>query len=96
MGSLAFSAAAWHVAARDRWIGWDEAARRHHLSRVVAKSRFLLLPQLQMPHLASHVLGVVLRRLRADWQGRYGSTPLVVETCVEQDRHRGTCHRAAN
>lgn len=96
VGGVAFSAAAWRLAARDRWIGWDETARRHYLPRVVANSRFLLLPQLQVPHLASHVLGLVLRRLRADWQARYGYQPLLVETCVEQGRHRGTCYQAAN
>lgn len=96
LGGLAFSAAAWHVQARDHWIGWSREARRQHLHQVVANSRFLILPHLRVPHLASHVLGLALRRLPADWKARYGYEPLLVETFVEQGRYRGTCYQAAN
>jgi len=95
LGGLAFSAAAWRVAARDRWIGWSEVARREHLPRVIANSRFLLLPQWHVPHLASHVLGQALRRVGGDWQERYGYAPYLVETFVEAGQ-AGTCYRAAN
>ena len=95
LGGLAFSAAAWRVAARDRWIGWSDAARREHLPRVIANSRFLLLPGLHVPHLASHVLGQALRRVGRDWQERYGYAPYLVETFVEA-KQAGTCYRAAN
>jgi len=95
LGGLAFSAAAWRVAARDRWIGWSEAARREHLPRVIANSRFLLLPAWHVPHLASHVLGQALRRVGRDWQQRYGYKPYLVETFVEREQ-AGTCYRAAN
>ena len=95
LGGLAFSAAAWRVQARDRWIGWSEAARREHLPRVIANSRFLLLPGLHVPHLASHVLGQALRRVGRDWQARYGYAPYLVETFVEAGQ-AGTCYRAAN
>jgi hypothetical protein len=95
LGGLAFSAAAWRVAARDRWIGWSEAARREHLPRVIANSRFLLLPWLHVPHLASHVLGQALRRVGRDWQERYGYAPYLVETFVDAAQ-AGTCYRAAN
>jgi len=95
LGGLAFSAAAWRVAARDRWIGWSDAARREHLPRVIANSRFLLLPWLHVPHLASHVLGQALRRVGRDWQERYGYKPCLVETFVEAGQ-AGTCYRAAN
>jgi len=95
LGGLAFSAAAWRVAARDLWIGWSDAARREHLPRVIANSRFLLLPGLRVPHLASHVLGQALRRVGRDWQERYGYAPYLVETFVEAAQ-AGTCYRAAN
>jgi hypothetical protein len=95
LGGLAFSAAAWRVAARDRWIGWSEEARREHLPRVIANSRFLLLPWLHVPHLASHVLGQALRRVGRDWQERYGYAPYLVETFVDAAQ-AGTCYRAAN
>jgi len=96
LGGLAFSAAAWRLQVRDDWIGWDEPARRAHLQEVIANSRFLILPWLRVPDLASHVLGQVLRRVQGDWQQRYGYKPWLVETFVEVPRFAGTCYRAAN
>jgi hypothetical protein len=96
LGGLAFSAAAWRVQVRDDWIGWDEEARRAHLQEVIANSRFLILPWLRVPDLASHVLGQVLRRVQRDWQQRYGYKPWLAETFVEAERFAGTCYRAAN
>ena len=96
LGGLAFSAAAWRVEARDSWIGWDRVSREQNLNQVVDNSRFLILPQVQVPHLASHVLGMALRRLRSDWRGRYGYEPLLVETFIEEERFQGTCYRASN
>jgi len=95
LGGLAFSGAAWHVEARDRWIGWGDQARREHLQEVIVNSRFLILPWLRVPNLASHVLGQALRRVGHDWQQRYGYEPWLVETFVEAE-HAGTCYRAAN
>lgn len=94
LGGLAFSAATWHVAVRDEWIGWSEAARRENLSKVVCNSRFLIIPR--VPHLASHVLSLAVQRIQRDWQKRYGLAPVLLETYVERDRFRGTCYRAAN
>lgn len=96
LGGLAFSAAAWQVDARDRWIGWTAAARQQNLHQVIANSRLLILPHVRVPHLASHVLGQAVRRLPADWEARYGYAPLLVETFVEAERFPGTCYRAAN
>ena len=96
VGGLAFSSAAWRLEARDNWIGWSDEARQQNLSRVVSNSRFLIVPYVKAPHLASHVLGMVLRRLRADWMERYGEDPVLVETFIEKQRYRGTCYRAAN
>jgi hypothetical protein len=96
VGGLAFSSAAWRLESRDNWVGWSEAARRENLSRVVANSRFLILPYVKVPDLASHVLGLAMRQLRQDWNERYGEDPVLVETFVEKQRYRGTCYRAAN
>ena len=96
VGGLAFSAGAWRVEARDAWIGWSAEAREQNLHQVVDNSRFLILPHLRVPQLASHVLGLALRRLRSDWRQRYGYEPWLVETFVEADRFAGTCYRAAN
>jgi len=96
LGALAFSAAAWRLEPRDRWIGWSDAARQNHLSKVVANSRFLIRPQVRVPHLASHVLSRCLRRLPRDWAERYGYAPALVETFVDKARFAGTSYRAAN
>ena len=96
LGGLAFSAAAWQLKARDEWIGWSAAARRQNLGRVIANSRFLIQPELEVPNLASHVLKRALGRVGGDWQQRYGCEPVLVETFVETGRFRGTCYQAAN
>jgi hypothetical protein len=84
------------MAVRDRWIGWDEATRQRNLQRVVANSRFLILPWVRVKNLASRVLSEATRRLAVDWPLRYGVEPLLVETLVDAERFRGTCYRAAN
>lgn len=96
VAALAFSASAWRLSARDRYIGWSEAARARNLPLVVANSRFLIVPDVEVPHLASHVLGVCVKRLGRDWQARYGYEPLLLESFVESGRFAGTCYRAAN
>jgi hypothetical protein len=96
LGGLSFSSAAWRLGVRDEWIGWSDAMRGARLSKIVQNSRFLILPTVQVPHLASHVLGLVSRRLANDWEARYGEKPVLVETFVDNSRYRGTCYRAAN
>lgn len=96
VGCVQFSSPAWRMAARDRWIGWDEASRRRNLQRVVANSRLLILPWVRVKNLASRVLAAATRRLACDWPVRYGVEPLLVETLVDSERFRGTCYRAAN
>jgi hypothetical protein len=92
---MVFGAAAWKVADRDRFIGWSVAQRRQGLSRITNQQRFLILPWVQVPHLASHVLALALKRLSSDWQTRYGHPIWLVETFVEEERFRGTAYRAA-
>jgi hypothetical protein len=96
LGGLAFSAAAWHLAPRDAWIGWRPMARKQNLTRVVANSRFLLLPGVRVPHLASHVLGLAARTVVQDWQTAYGYAPVLLESFVDETRYAGTSYRAAN
>jgi hypothetical protein len=95
LGGLGFAAAALQLAPRDAWIGWDAALRGAHLDRVVGLNRFLLRPTVHCRHLASHVLGAVLRRLGTDFEARYGYRPWLVETFVESP-HSGVSLRAAN
>ena len=96
LGGLAFSAAAWRVAARDHWIGWAEATRRQNLKSVVNNSRFLIAPQVKVKNLASHVLAQAVKRLPGDWVAKYAIAPVLVETFVEAGRFKGTSYRAAN
>lgn len=96
LGGLSFSAAAWRLKARDEWIGWDESMRNRGLSKIVGNSRFLILPTVAVPNLASHVLAEALRRLPIDWCSRYGQEPVLVETFVDPSHYEGTCYRAAN
>jgi hypothetical protein len=96
LGALAFSTAAFRISARDRYIGWDEQSRMNNLDRVISNSRFFIHPAVQVPHLASHVLGKALRRVKRDWNSRFGKEPLLVETFVEQHRFTGASYRASN
>ncbi len=95
LGAAGFSAAARRVRARDRWITWTDAQRLDHLPRVVCLSRFLIRSSVTCPHLASHVLGRVLRRLPRDFEARYGFRPLLVESFADEG-YEGICLRAAN
>ncbi|MBP8290537.1 MAG: IS4 family transposase [Chromatiaceae bacterium] len=94
LGAAACQSASFALRDRDHWIGWNEATRRGNLARVVANARFLILPGVRVPHLASHLLGQLARRLPADWAARYGVRPLLLETFVHPD-HAGTCYAAA-
>jgi len=96
LGALAFSAAAWRLSVRDQWIGWEDERRKQHLSKIICNSRFLILPQVKVANLASHVLSMCARRIRQDWQERYGFAPVLMESFVDRDRFTGTCYRAAN
>lgn len=93
---LTFSSAARHLGPRDRFIGWSPEVRRQHLRCLAYNARFLILPWVEVPHLASHLLGRVARVIAADWQRVYGHPVYYLETFVEPERYRGTCYRAAN
>ena len=96
LACLLFGAPAWRCAPRDRALGWTPAERPARLHEVANNTRFLILPWVEVPHLASHLLGAVARRIDADWRDKYGHGLRWLETFVERDRFRGTCYRAAN
>jgi hypothetical protein len=92
---ICFGAAALHLKARERVIGWTPRQRARRLPFVVNNSRFLVLPDRQQyPNLASRVLGLCLRRLSADWQAAWEHPVLLVESFVDESRYRGTCYKA--
>lgn len=84
------------LAPRDRFIGWSPEARERNLHSIAYNSRFLIPPWVAVPHLASHILGAMARRLAADWEALYGHPVHYLETFVDPARYRGTCYRAAN
>ena len=96
LACLAWSSAPRHLGPRDRFIGWSTEARRRNIRFVAYNPRFLILPWIEVPHLASHLLGRMARRLSADWERLYGHPIYFVETFVDPARFRGTCYRAAN
>lgn len=96
LACLLFGSSAWSCAARDQFIGWDVASRKSHLIYTTNNTRFLILPWVKVPHLASHILGLVCRRIASDWQTKYGHPVYSLETFVEKDRFKGTCYKAAN
>ncbi len=95
VGAMLFGAAAKAVLARDMWIGWTREERARFRVRIVNQSRFLILPGIEVPHLASHVLSLASRQVPQDWAVRYGYAPILLETFVEPP-WQGTSYLAAN
>ena len=91
-----WSSAPRHLGPRDRYIGWSKEQRRANIRFVAYQSRFLVLPWVNVPHLASHLLGAISRRLSEDWQRIYAHPIYFTETFVDPTRFRGTCYHAAN
>jgi hypothetical protein len=93
---LVWGAAALRNGPRDQYVGWDSATRLGRLALVANNTRFLILPWVRVPNLASQILARTVRRLCADWQDTYGHPVRLAETFVDAARFRGTCYRAAN
>ena len=96
LACVLFGAAAWQCAARDQYIGWENSVRGQNLHFIANNTRFLVVPWARVPHLASYVLSRVARRIRGDWQAKYGHPIYLLETFVQCDRFAGTTYRAAN
>lgn len=96
VAALLFGAPAWRCAPRDEFLGWNDPIRRQRLQSLANNTRFLVLPWVRVPHLASHVLSRVARRIGADWSVKYGHGLEWLETFVERGRFAGSCYRAAN
>lgn len=96
LGCLLFSGAAKALRERDRWIGWSENSRLRNLGWIVNNTRFVIFPWAKVKNLASHVLGQAVRRIRDDWEERWGYRPVLLETFVDPLFFDGTCYRASN
>jgi len=95
LGCLLMASGARALRRRDEWIGWSAPQRLANLPLVVNNSRFLVFPWVRVPHLASHVLGLLGRQVAEDWDAHLGYRPVLMETFVDAAKHRGTCYRAA-
>jgi hypothetical protein len=93
---LGWCSAPRHLGARDRFIGWDQPARKRNIRLVAYNTRFLILPWVKVPHLASHILGRMAARISPDWQELYAHPIYLLETFIDPARFGGTCYRAAN
>ena len=96
LACLLFGSSAWSCASRDAFIGWNAKSRRANLIYTTNNTRFLILPWVKVEHLASHILGLICKRIASDWQTKYGHELYLLETFVEKSRFRGTCYKAAN
>jgi len=93
---IGFAAGSWSLSSRDKFIGWNKEQREANLKYIVNNVRFLILPWVRSPNLASRILGGIARQLPYDWEARYNYKPLLLETFVQLDRFKGSCYRAAN
>ena len=96
LACLLFGSSAWQCAPRDSFIGWEKDAREANLGFTTNNTRFLIFPWVRVPHLASHVLSLIAKRLSSDWSFKYGHPIYLLETFVDRSRYRGTCYQAAN
>lgn len=96
LSCLLFGAAAWSCMERDKHIGWGKEHRRHNISMITNNSRFLIFPWVRVPHLASHILSLIAKRISADWEQKYGHPICLLETFVDTEKFKGTCYKAAN
>ena len=96
LSAIGFAAGSWSLSSRDKFIGWNREQREANLKYIVNNVRFLILPWIKSPNLASRILGGIARQLPHDWKARYNYKPLLLETFVQLDRFKGSCYRAAN
>jgi len=96
LGCLQFSASAWALAPRDKWINWTREQKKTRLHLIVNNSRFLILPWVHAKNLASRALSGAARRIQADWLASFCYEPVLLETFVDTSQYKGTCYKAAN
>jgi hypothetical protein len=96
LGCIQFSASAWALESRDKWIGWTLEDRKQRLHLIINNSRFLILPEVRVKNLASRVLSIAAKQVQLDWPDRFGYSPVLLETFVDSSMYRGTIYKAAN
>lgn len=95
LGCALLAGATKKIKVRDQWIGWTNQRRQENLPWVINNTRFLIFPWVEIPYLASHILGQLAKQVSRHWQERWGYTPLLMETFVDPAMFSGTCYKAA-
>jgi hypothetical protein len=93
---LAWNSGPLKLKLRDHFVGAPRQTYAHNLHLIAYNSRYLIAPWVKVPHLASHLLGRIARRISADWQQLYEHPIALLESFVDVERFAGTCYRAAN
>lgn len=93
---LAFCSSPRHIGCRDKFIGWSVEGRKKNLHLIAYNTRYLILPWIHVPHVASHILGRIVRILFLDWIRVYNHPIYFIDTFIDPERHKGTCYRASN
>ena len=93
---MGWTSAVWHIGCRDRFIGWSAEIRKKNLHLIAYNTRFLILPWVKVPYLASHLLGLSARIVPEDWLEFYKHPIYFLETFVDTEKFTGICYRAAN
>lgn len=96
IGCIGWSSAAWYIGCRDRFIGWPPEVRKKNLHLIAYQTRFLILPWVKVPFLASHLLSLNARIISQDWLNFYKHPIYFLETFVDTEKFKGICYRAAN
>jgi hypothetical protein len=92
---MGWGTAAFKCGVRDKWIGWTREQQWSRLQFIANNMRFLILPDVKIPNLASKILALNVKRLSSDWRAVYGHPIILAETFVDHSRFKGTCYRAA-
>jgi len=93
---LAYSSAPRHIGPRDAFIGWNQEIRKKNISLICYNMRFLILPWVKVPYLASHILARAAKIIPGDWNKIYNHPVYYIETFVDTEKFAGTCYKAAN
>lgn len=96
LACFTFSSAPYAIDCRDTFLGWSTEARERNRHLLAYNTRFLILPWIRVPHLASHLLGRIARSISSDWQKVYNHPVYWLETFIDTERFASTCYRAAN
>jgi hypothetical protein len=93
---MQFSASAWSLEERDKWIGWTREDKKVRLHLIINNSRFLIFPWVHIKNLASKALSLAAKQIQEDFLRKYCYAPVLLETFVDTEKYQGISYKAAN